>query len=351
MSRIPAPVPGFAVFRRFGFLFWVLVDVLPLSFLLEKEKMNRLCRLLDVAFPVIQGGMVWCSGWRLAAAVSNEGGLGVIGAGSMYPEVLREHIVKCQEATDKPFGVNLPLMYPQVDDLVQMITELKVPVVITSAGSPAKYTSYFHSKGAKVLHVVSNLKFALKCQQAGVDAVIGEGFEAGGHNGSEETTTLVLMQVLRPELSIPLIAAGGIGSGRAILAAMALGAEGVQIGSLFAAAEESSAHEAFKQQIVMAGEGDTMLSLKPIGGVRLLKNQFYDQVRLLEQRGGSPDDFRELLGRGRAKLGIFEGDTTEGELEIGQIAACIQRVEPVKEIMDRLKRDFQQVGKELFQHL
>lgn len=309
--------------------------------------MNRLCELLNVEYPVIQGGMVWCSGWRLAAAVSNEGGLGVIGAGSMYPEVLRAHIGKCQGATDKPFGVNLPLMYPQVDDLVQIIADMSVPVVITSAGSPARYTAYFQSKGVKVLHVVSNLKFALKCQQAGVDGVIGEGFEAGGHNGSEETTTLVLMQILRPGLSIPLVAAGGIGSGRAILAAMALGADGVQIGSLFAAADESSAHDAFKQAIVGSEEGDTMLSMKPIGGVRLMKNPFYEQVRLLEQAGGSPDDFRELLGRGRAKRGMFEGDTAEGELEIGQIAACIQQVEPVKAIMSRLMADYQEARKTL----
>jgi len=302
--------------------------------------MNDFCHTLTIQFPVVQGGMIWCSGWHLASAVSNAGGLGIIGAGSMHPEVLLDNIAKCRQATSKPFGVNLPLMYPQIDELIQIIISQKIPVVITSAGSPAKYTPLFHSHGIKVMHVVSNLKFAIKSQQAGVDAVIAEGFEAGGHNGSEETTTLVLLQILRPHLSIPLLAAGGIGTGQAILAAMALGANGVQIGSLFAASAESSAHDAFKQQILASSEGDTMLSLKSIGGVRLLKNQFSEKIRALEGSGASPDELRELLGRGRAKKGMFEGDINNGELEIGQIAATIDRIAPVCEIMERLKNEF-----------
>ena len=302
--------------------------------------MNDFCHTLTIQFPVVQGGMIWCSGWHLASAVSNAGGLGIIGAGSMHPEVLLDNIAKCRQATSKPFGVNLPLMYPQIDELIQIIISQKIPVVITSAGSPAKYTPLFHSHGIKVMHVVSNLKFAIKSQKAGVDAVIAEGFEAGGHNGSEETTTLVLLQILRPHLSIPLLAAGGIGTGQAILAAMALGADGVQIGSLFAASAESSAHDAFKQQILASSEGDTMLSLKSIGGVRLLKNQFSEKIRALEGSGASPDELRELLGRGRAKKGMFEGDINNGELEIGQIAATIDRIAPVCEIMERPKNEF-----------
>lgn len=302
--------------------------------------MNRICTLLNIQYPIIQGGMVWCSGWRLASAVSNSGGLGVVGAGSMHPHVFEEHLIKCKAATSNPFGVNLPLMYPQIDEMIGIILKHQVPVVITSAGSPSKYTSLFKQHGIKVLHVVSNLRFALKSQDAGVDGIIAEGFEAGGHNGAEETTTLVLLQLLLGKLSVPLVAAGGIGSGRAMLAAMALGAEGVQIGSLFAASEESSAHLAFKQRIVESSEGDTLLSLKPIGGVRLLRNPFFDKVRQLELSGGSPDQFRELLGKGRAKLGMFEGDLEEGELEIGQIAAHIQSVEPVSVIFERLLSDY-----------
>ncbi len=298
------------------------------------------CQTFNIDFPVIQGGMIWCSGWRLASAVSEAGGLGIIGAGSMHPEILAEHITKCRQATKKPFGVNLPLTYPQIDELIQIIISQMVPVVITSAGSPAKYTEIFHNHGIKVMHVVSNLKFALKSQQAGVDAVIAEGFEAGGHNGSEETTTLVLLQVLRPHLSIPLLAAGGIGTGSAMLAAMALGADGVQIGSLFAASAESSAHDAFKKQIINSAEGDTRLSLKSIGGVRLLKNRFSEEVRSLEVSGALAEELKQFLGHGRAKKGMFEGDLDEGELEIGQIAATINHVAPVSEIMERLKMEF-----------
>lgn len=302
--------------------------------------MNRLATLLGIQYPVIQGGMVWCSGWRLASAVSNAGGLGVIGAGSMHPEVFEDHLVKCMAATQKPFGVNLPLMYPQIEDMIGIVVRHKVPVVITSAGSPAKFTALFKDHGIKVLHVVSNLRFAQKSQQAGVDGVIAEGFEAGGHNGAEETTTLVLLQLLKGQLTVPLVAAGGIGSGSAMLAAMALGADGVQIGTLFASSEESSAHLAFKQRIVESAEGDTMLSLKLIGGVRLLRNPFFNRVRQLELAGGSPEQFQQLLGKGRAKKGMFEGDLEEGELEIGQVAATVRAIEPVSLIMSRLIAEF-----------
>ncbi len=293
-----------------------------------------------VVYPVIQGGMVWCSGWRLANAVSEAGGLGIIGSGSMYPEILKDHIQKIKTSTQKPFGVNIPLMYAHADQLIDVIIEEKVPVVITSAGSPSKYTSRFHEAGIKVIHVVSNLKFALKSQEAGVDAIVFEGFEAGGHNGTEETSTLVLMQLLRKHIHIPLLAAGGIGSGEAILGLMAMGADGVQIGSLFAAARESSAHDSFKTLIVNARDGSTDLVLKKIGATRLLKNKFYQQVKELELQGGTADELKVLLGKGRARIGMFEGDMENGELEIGQIAGCIERVKSVNEIFDELKSSF-----------
>ncbi len=293
-----------------------------------------------VEYPVIQGGMVWCSGWRLANAVSEAGGLGIIGSGSMYPEILKDHIQKIKTSTQKPFGVNIPLMYAHADQLIDVIIEEKVPVVITSAGSPSKYTSRFHEAGIKVIHVVSNLKFALKSQEAGVDAIVFEGFEAGGHNGTEETSTLVLMQLLRKHIHIPLLAAGGIGSGEAILGLMAMGADGVQIGSLFAAARESSAHDSFKTLIVNAGDGSTDLVLKKIGATRLLKNKFYQQVKELELQGGTADELKVLLGKGRARIGMFEGNLEDGELEIGQIAGCIEQVKSVDEIFDELKSSF-----------
>ena len=296
--------------------------------------------IFGVKYPVIQGGMVWCSGWRLACAVSEAGGLGIIGSGSMYPEVLKDHIRKIKAATEKPFGVNVPLMYAHADQLIEVMIEEKVPVIITSAGSPSKYTSRFHEAGIKVIHVVSNLKFALKSQEAGVDAIVFEGFEAGGHNGTEETSTLVLMQLLRKHIRVPLLAAGGIGSGEAILGLMAMGADGVQIGSLFAAAHESSAHDSFKALIVSAGDGATDLVLKKIGATRLLKNRFYNEVKELELNGGSADDLKDLLGKGRARIGMFEGDMENGELEIGQIAGCIESVKSVNEIFDELKSSF-----------
>jgi len=285
--------------------------------------------------------MIWCSGWRLAAAVSHAGGLGLIGAGSMYPGVLREHLRKLKAATDKPFGVNVPLLYPQTDELMQIILEEKVPIVFTSAGNPAKYTPLLQDHGIRVAHVVPSAKLAVKCEKAGVDAVVAEGFEAGGHNGREETTTMTLLPMVRDLISTPLIAAGGIASGRAMLAAFALGAEGVQIGSLFAASEESSAHPAFKQRIVEAGEGDTMLSLKELVPVRLLRNTFYVKVKEMEARAASKEELQDLLGHGRAKKGMFEGDMDEGELEIGQVSAQISAVRPVVEIMQWLVNDFQ----------
>lgn len=301
---------------------------------------NRITTLFDIKFPVIQGGMVWCSGWRLASAVSNNGGLGLLGAGSMYPEVLREHIQKMKQATTKPWGVNVPLLYPNIDQLIDILEEEQVKIVFTSAGNPAKYTQRLKSKGMTVVHVIANTKFALKCEEAGVDAIVAEGFEAGGHNGREETTTMVLIPKIRRVTSLPLIAAGGIATGQSMAAAMMLGAEGVQIGSLFASAQESSAHEAFKQRVLATMEGDTMLSLKKLAPVRLIKNEFFHLVDQAEQRGAAAEELRALLGRGRAKRGIFEGDMVEGELEIGQCAALIDRIEPVETIMDRLMTEY-----------
>ena len=303
-------------------------------------KPNRITELFGIQYPVIAGGMVWCSGWRLAAAVSNAGGLGLLGAGSMHPETLIEHIDKMNAATDKPWGINIPLMYPEIDRLIEIIIEKGVKIVFTSAGSPKKYTARFHEAGIKVAHVVSSSKFAKKCEEAGVDAVVAEGFEAGGHNGREETTTLALIPQVRNAISLPLIAAGGIGSGKAMLAAMALGAEGVQIGTLFAVSEESSASDAFKKLCVDLGEDGTMLALKKISPTRLIKNELFAKIAEAENRGAEADELRELLGRAASKRGIFEGDLEHGELEIGQIASTIKEVKPVAQIMHELITDF-----------
>lgn len=303
-------------------------------------KPNRITELFGIQYPVIAGGMVWCSGWRLAAAVSNAGGLGLLGAGSMHPETLIEHIDKMNAATNKPWGINIPLMYPEIERLIEIIIEKGVKIVFTSAGSPKKYTARFHEAGIKVAHVVSSSKFAKKCEEAGVDAVVAEGFEAGGHNGREETTTLALIPQVRDAISLPLIAAGGIGSGKAMLAAMALGAEGVQIGTLFAVSEESSASDAFKQLCVDLGEDGTMLALKKISPTRLIKNELFAKIAEAESRGAEADELRELLGRAASKRGIFEGDLEHGELEIGQIASTIKEVKPVAQIMHELITDF-----------
>lgn len=303
-------------------------------------KPNRITELFGIQYPVIAGGMVWCSGWRLAAAVSNAGGLGLLGAGSMHPETLIEHIDKMNAATDKPWGINIPLMYPEIERLIEIIIEKGVKIVFTSAGSPKKYTARFHEAGIKVAHVVSSSKFAKKCEEAGVDAVVAEGFEAGGHNGREETTTLALIPQVREAISLPLIAAGGIGSGKAMLAAMALGAEGVQIGTLFAVSEESSASDAFKQLCVGLDEDGTMLALKKISPTRLIKNELFAKSAEAENRGAEADELRELLGRAASKRGIFEGDLQNGELEIGQIASTIKEVKPVAQIMHELITDF-----------
>lgn len=296
--------------------------------------MNRVCELFGIRYPIVQGGMVWCSGWRLASAVSNAGGLGLLGAGSMHPDTLREHIAKCREATSNPFGVNVPLMYPEIDRLMQILVEEKVRIVFTSAGNPALYTDFLHHHGITVAHVVSSSRFARKCEQAGVDAVVAEGFEAGGHNGREETSTLCLIPAVRRATSLPLLAAGGIASGEAMAAVMLLGAEGVQVGSRFALSKESSAHENFKQHCLNLQEGDTFLTLKKLSPVRLVKNEFYESVENAQQRGASIDELRELLGRGRAKKGIFEGDLQNGELEIGQVSATISNEQRAAEIID-----------------
>ena len=303
-------------------------------------KSNRVTELFGIEYPVIAGGMVWCSGWRLAAAVSNAGGLGLLGAGSMHPETLIEHIDKMNAATTKPWGINVPLMYPEIEKLMDIIIEKGVKIVFTSAGSPKKFTARLHEAGIKVAHVVSSSKFAKKCEEAGVDAVVAEGFEAGGHNGREETTTMSLIPQVREAISLPLIAAGGIGSGKAMLAAMALGAEGVQIGTLFAVSEESSASDAFKQMCVNLGEDGTMLALKKISPTRLIKNELYAKIAEAESRGAEADELRELLGKAASKRGIFEGDLENGELEIGQIVSAIKEVQPVSTIMKNLIDDF-----------
>lgn len=301
---------------------------------------NRLCQLLDIQYPIIAGGMVWCSGWRLASAVSNAGGLGLIGVGSMHPDVLREHIQKCKEATDKPFGVNVPLMYPELEKVMDILMEEGVKIVFTSAGNPKTWTSRLKEQGMKVAHVVSSSKFARKCEEAGVDAIVAEGFEAGGHNGREETTTMCLIPHVRRSTSLPLIAAGGIGTGAGMLAAFALGAEGVQIGTRFALTKESSAHEAFKQLCLSLNEGDTKLLLKKVSPTRLVKGAFATEVEEAEARGASVDELRTLLGKGRAKKGIFEGNLEEGELEIGQIASLFREEQSVGEVMQELISDF-----------
>lgn len=308
-------------------------------------KSTRITELFGIQYPIIQGGMVWISGWRLAAAVSNAGGLGLLGAGSMHPEMLIEHIHKMKEATDKPWGVNVPLMYPEIDRLIQIIIDEGVKIVFTSAGSPKKYTARLHEAGIKVAHVVSSSKFAKKCEEAGVDAVVAEGFEAGGHNGKEETTTLTLIPQVRKATTLPLIAAGGIGSGSAVLAAMALGAEGVQIGTLFAVTQESSASDAFKERCLQVGEGDTMLCLKKISPTRMIKNELFQRIAAAEDRGANADELREILGKAASKRGIFEGDIENGEVEIGQIVSAINNVKTVDEVFADLLRDYDEALK------
>lgn len=305
-------------------------------------KKNRICDLFEIEVPVIQGGMVWCSGWRLASAVSSAGGLGLLGAGSMHPETLVEHIRKMNQATDKPWGINIPLMYPEIGRLMDIIVDEGVKVVFTSAGSPKKYTDFLHKAGIKVAHVVSSSKFAMKCEEAGVDAIVAEGFEAGGHNGREETTTMALIPQVRKATGLPLIAAGGIGSGAAIVAAEALGAEGVQIGTLFALAKESSASDEFKERCTSLEEGDTMLCLKKISPTRLVKNQLYSLIAQAEARGAEAEELREILGRAASKRGIFEGDIEGGEIEIGQIASQVKSVDSVADIMARLKQEYEE---------
>jgi enoyl-[acyl-carrier protein] reductase II len=301
---------------------------------------NKICSLFNIQYPLIQGGMIWCAGWELAAAVSNAGGLGLLGAGSMYPDVLDEQIQKCKAATAKPFGVNLPLLYPNIEAHIQTIIKHKVPIVFTSAGNPKIWTETLQKEGIKVVHVVSSVKFALKAQAAGVDAIVAEGFEAGGHNGRDETTTLCLIPMVRKAISIPLIAAGGIGDGRAMLAVMNLGADGAQVGSRFVASLESSAHPQFKQAVIESQEGDTLLTLKELTPVRLLKNPFFEQVQDAYQNGASPEELAALLGRGRAKKGMFEGDLEAGELEIGQIAGNFDAILPAAEIVRGFITDF-----------
>jgi len=296
--------------------------------------------LFGIQYPLIQGGMIWNSGWRLASAVSNAGGLGLIGAASMYPEVLVEHVQKCKKATDKPFGVNIPMLYPNIEEHMKTIVDYKVPIVFTSAGNPKLWTAHLKKHNIKVVHVVSSVKFALKAQEAGVDAIVAEGFEAGGHNGREETTTFTLIPMVKEQLDIPLIAAGGIGTGRGMLAAMVLGADGVQVGSRFAASEESSAHQLFKQAIVDAKEGDTVLTLKELAPVRLIKNKFYTQLAELYQTSPTPEQLKQLLGRARAKRGMFEGDLEDGELEIGQISGLIHDIKPAGQIVAEMIAEF-----------
>jgi enoyl-[acyl-carrier protein] reductase II len=308
---------------------------------------NRISDLFNIQYPIIQGGMVWCSGWRLASAVSNNGGLGLLGAGSMHPQTLLEHIEKMKQATSKPWGVNVPLLYPEIDRLIDLIIEQEVKIVFTSAGNPAKYTQKLKSHGITVAHVIASSKFAKKCEDAGVDAIVAEGFEAGGHNGREETTTLTLIPAIRKATNLPLIAAGGIATGKGMLAVMALGAEGVQIGSRFAASNESSAHPAFKEMITTLNEGDTHLMLKKLAPVRLIRNQFFNQIAEAEAKCASIEELRALLGKGRAKQGMFEGNLDDGELEIGQVATFIDSVKPVSEIFQDLLTEFEASRKEL----
>ncbi len=308
---------------------------------------TKITELFNIDYPIIQGGMIWCSGWELAAAVSNGGGLGLIGAGSMYPEVLQEHIRKCKQATNKPFGVNLPLIYPQIDEHINIIINEGVKIVFTSAGNPKKYTQYFKDNGVKVVHVVANVKFAVKSAEAGVDAIVAEGFEAGGHNGFDEITTMTLIPQVAKAVDIPVIAAGGIATGRGLLAALSLGAEGVQIGTRFVASTEASAHTNFKEKVVTAKDTDTMLALRKLIPVRLLKNKFFEQVKELEDKGASKEQLAELLGRARAKKGMFEGDTENGELEIGQIAGIIDEIKPAAQIIENIMNEFFAVAKDI----
>ncbi|MDA8762459.1 nitronate monooxygenase [Flavobacteriaceae bacterium] len=309
--------------------------------------MNKITELFSIQYPIVQGGMVWVSGWKLASAVSNAGGLGLIGAGSMYPDVLREHIQKCKKATGKPFGVNIPMLYPQVDELMDIIVEEDVKIVFTSAGNPKTWTSFLKEKGITVAHVVSSVKFAIKAEASGVDAIVCEGFEAGGHNGREETTTFTLIPMVKKSVTIPVIAAGGIGNGRGMLAAMVLGADGVQIGSRFAASKESSAHTNFKQKIIDVKDGDTHLTLKELAPVRLIKNKFYQEIQELYKENPTKEELIGLLGRARAKKGIFDGDLDNGELEIGQIAGIINKISSAKDILEEIVTDFETLKKNL----
>ena len=309
--------------------------------------MSSITQLFNIKYPIVQGGMIWCSGWELASAVSNAGGLGLIGSGSMYPEILRDHIKKCKQATNNPFGVNVPLLYPNIEEHIKIIIEEGVKIVFTSAGNPKTWTNHLKEHGITVVHVVSNVKFAIKCQEAGVDAIVAEGFEAGGHNGREETTTLVLIPQVKKAITIPLIAAGGISSGKAMVAAFALGADGVQIGSRFVTTQESSAHIHFKNAIIEAKEGDTQLSLKKLTPVRLLKNSFFEKVNELEKSGASSEALSNLLGHGRAKKGMFEGDLTEGELEIGQVCSGIDKIQSVKEVVDEIVSEYNETIKSI----
>jgi len=304
-------------------------------------KKNRICELFKIEFPIVQAGMIWCSGWELASAVSNEGGLGIIGSGSMYPNILEEQIIKCKQATNKPFAVNLPMLYPDIDKHIETIIKYKVPIIFTSAGNPKTWTAMLKKEGITVVHVVSSVKFALKAQEAGVDAIVAEGFEAGGHNGRDETTTMCLIPKVAMEISIPLIAAGGIGTGRGMLAAMNLGADGVQIGSRFVATPESSAHQNFKDYVVKSTEGDTLLTLKELTPVRLLKNEFFEKVQEAYKNDASINELQELLGRGRAKKGMFEGNLVDGELEIGQVSSLINEIKPAADVLREILHEFE----------
>jgi len=308
---------------------------------------NKITQLFNIKYPIIQGGMIWNSGWKLASAVSNSGGLGIIGAGSMHPETFREHIQKCKKATNKPFGVNLPMIYPQMDEMIQIILDEDVKIVFTSAGNPKKYTSFFQEKGIIVTHVVPGAKFAIKAQEAGVDAIVAEGFEAGGHNGRDETTTFCLIPMVKKAINTPLIAAGGIGTGKGMLAAMNLGADGVQMGSRFVASEEASSHRKFKEEVVKTKEGDTLLTLKDVTPVRLIKNDFFNTINAAILKGASAEEQQKILGRGRAKKGMFEGELKEGELEIGQVASLIDNIKPVKQIIEDIINDYQLGLKEI----
>jgi len=308
---------------------------------------TRITKLFGIKYPVVQAGMVWCSGWELASAVSNAGGLGLLGSGSMYPDVLEQNIIKCKETTNKPFGVNVPLLYPQIDEHIKLILKHNIKIVFTSAGSPAKYTPVLKENGVTVVHVIANVKFAEKCKNAGVDAIVAEGFEAGGHNGIEETTTMVLIPLIRKTVDLPLIAAGGIGTGRQMLAAFALGAEGVQLGSRFVASVESSAHINFKNKVLETKDGDTVLSMKKVMPVRLIKNKFWQDIRTAEERGANSEELKSLLGRGRAKKGMYEGDIDEGELEIGQVSALIENIKPAGEILQEIISDFEEAKRKI----